>query len=340
MAGEDEQQRSRGISLKAMQRAISGPDKKYADQAYSKWPGDHPYSYTIGDVEYREVPDLKTGKPRKLMFALTEWPKPKVSAFKIDEPQSKVPSEQKEEKSENKDKKKDKKKKKKEPKPIRKVFVSFKVKRVSDVDNVAEEFRAKFHIYFNWLPTYKEYMSFIQEKEEGDIYKWEPRWYPHLEFMNQIEPIDPYPRWEAYPDEGRFRMQQLKGFFENLCDDPKIYDPDDHSTAYSKRRSIGTFDWKDAVFIRAKYDVEMVLSEELELQSFPFDCQDLSIIMRENTRDVNISFLPEMRKTQFGSVDPRYSVIDEWDLESARIEFGASNAVKYCVHMVRFCAYN
>merc|ERR1712228_114591 len=47
---------------------------------------------------------------------------------------------------------------------------------------------------------------------------------------------------------------------------------------------------------------------------------------RENTRDVNISFLPEMRKTNFGSVDPRYSVIDEWDLESARIEFGASNA--------------
>jgi len=154
----------------------------------------------------------------------------------------------------------------------------------------------------------------------------EPRWYPHIEFMNQIDPIDPYPRWEAYPDEGKFRMQKLKKFFENLCDDPNIYDPHDRKTPYSERKTIGTFDWEDAIFIRAKYDVEMVLSEELELQSFPFDCQDLSIIMRENTRDVHISFLPEMRKKEFGSVDPRYSVIDEWDLESARIEFGATNA--------------
>ena len=62
------------------------------------------------------------------------------------------------EKKDKNDKDKDKgkkKKKKKEPKPVRKIFVSFKVKRVSDIDNVKEEFRIKFHLYFNWLPTYK-----------------------------------------------------------------------------------------------------------------------------------------------------------------------------------------
>lgn len=86
------------------------------------------------------------------------------------------------------------------------------------------------------------------------------------------------------------------------------------------------FDPKRAYFIRAKWDVEMELSEELELHSFPFDCQDLSIIMRENSQDASIIFLPEMRKAGFGSVDPRYSVIEEWDMEACRIEFGSTNA--------------
>merc|ERR1712083_818989 len=40
---------------------------------------------------------------------------------------------------------------------------------------------------------------------------------------------------------------------------------------------------------------------------------------------MRIVFLPEMRKVHFGSINPRYSVIGEWDMESARIEFGSTN---------------
>lgn len=129
--------------------------------------------------------------------------------------------------------------------------------------------------------------------------------------MNQIDVIAPFPKWEEYPEEGRFRMQKFRKFFQGgkWCDDNK-----------------SPFDPNDAYFIRAKYDVEMVLSEELELQAFPFDCQDLSVIIREGTQDVKCVFLPELRKPKFGSVDPRYSVIDEWDMEAARIEFGTTNA--------------
>jgi len=314
---DDDKDKEPGF-LKRISRAISGGEKP---AQYDKWPGDHPYAYTIGDVEVREAPDLKTGKMEQLIFSMTEWPKP---SLKLPEINLNGKTEKKED---GKDKKKDK-KKKKEPLPVRKVFASFKVKRVSDIDNVEEQFRIKFHIYFNWLPTYKEYMSYIEtrESEELEIYDWEPRWYPHLEFMNQIEPVEPYPRWEEYPDEGRFRLQKLRGFFDLICDDGRIYHPDDRNVPLLDRNPIDEFSADRAYFIRAKFDVEMLLSEELELQSFPFDCQDLSVVMRENTRDINISFLPEMRKKGFGSIDPRYSVIDEWDLESARIEFGATNA--------------
>ncbi|ETO37040.1 hypothetical protein RFI_00022 [Reticulomyxa filosa] len=55
-------------------------------------------------------------------------------------------------------------------------------------------------------------------------------------------------------------------------------------------------------------------------------CQDLGVVMRENSTDVKVTFIPELRRKHFGSVDPRYSVIDEWDMEAARIELGQTNA--------------
>ena len=324
---------SEGGIMSRLSRAVSREPK----EEYSKWPADHPYAYTIGDVEIKEARDFKTGKTVPLMFGMTEWPK---SSLKAHQKEVYKPDDdtKEEKKGETKDKKKkDKNKKKKEAKPVRKIFVSFKVKRVSDISNVNEEFRIKFHMYFNWLPTYREYISYLKHRDDDDkeIYDWKPNWFPHLEFMNQIEPIDPFPRWEVYPDEGPFRIQKLKGFFEKLCDDINIYHPDDRNIDFRDRNPIESFDSNMCYFIRAKYDVEMLLSEELELHSFPFDCQDLSIIMRENTKDISISFLPEMRKVHFGSIDPRYSVIDEWDLESARIEFGATNAV--CFSYVICC---
>ncbi|ETO30624.1 hypothetical protein RFI_06495 [Reticulomyxa filosa] len=130
---------------------------------------------------------------------------------------------------------------------------------------------------------------------------------------------------------GKFRLSKFKDFGKLLCDDDSP-----------------AFDPTKAYFIRGKFDVEMLLAEELELHAFPFDvsycsektkkkkrgkrkniyiyCQDLGVVMRESSTDVKITFLPELRRKHFGSVDPRYSVIDEWDMEAARIELGQTNA--------------
>jgi len=106
---------------------------------------------------------------------------------------------------------------------------------------------------------------------------------------------------------GYFRIQQFKDFGQNKGDKP----------------AENEFDCMKAKFIRAKLECEMTFAEELELQSFPFDCQDLSCIIHERTTGgVRCIFLPELRKKNFGSIDPRYSVIDEWDLETAVLEFG------------------
>eukprot|EP01084_Bolivina_argentea_P293166 504175_1 len=174
----------------------------------------------------------------------------------------------------------------------------------------------RFHMYFNWLPTEADYKSYYKASQEKKIQndptilmEWEPRWYPHLEFQNMIE--EHTKDWEEYPEEGCFRIQQFKDFGMKKGSEPLD----------------GEWDCTKAKFLRAKLECEMTFAEELELQSFPFDCQDLSCIIHERTTGgVKCIFLPELRKPNFASIDPRYSVIDEWDMESARIEFGSTNA--------------
>ena len=78
----------------------------------------------------------------------------------------------------------------------------------------------------------------------------------------------------------------------------------------------------DSVQKKAAVPLPGPSSSHLRIE-FPFDCQDLSCIIEERTTTgTKCIFLPELRKPKFGSIDPRYSVIDEWDLETAVLEFG------------------
>merc|ERR1712228_568387 len=260
------------------------------------------YNITLGDLEFREITHYDN-KKEELWFPMEEYPD--------DYNQDASADKKYDDKKKDDKKKKDKKKKKKET-PPRKVFVALKVKRVSAVDNIAETFRMRFHIYFNWLPTEADYKSYYEAQKESKkqnnpelLLKWEPRWYPHLEFQNMIE--EHTREWEFYPEEGNFRIQNFKDFGQDKGEDIDA----------------GKFDCTKAKFLRAKLECEMTFAEELELQSFPFDCQDLSCIIHERTTGgVRCVFLPELRKKNFGSIDPRYSVIDELDLETAVLEFG------------------
>jgi len=152
----------------------------------------------------------------------------------------------------------------------------------------------------------------LKSGKTDELEKWQPSWYPHIEFQNCVE--ERRCEWEEYPEEGKFRIQKWKDFG---IDAKKEKVPENQ------------FDPSKARFIRAKLECELTLAEELELQSFPFDCQDLSCTIHERTtNNVNCVFLPELRKEAFASIDPRYSVIDEWDLETAIIEFGSSEPGK------------
>ena len=73
----------------------------------------------------------------------------------------------------------------------RKIYFSMKINRFSDIDTVRESFRARFHLYLNWIITKKEYETYLQYKEEQKKKKikskWEPKFKPRIEFINNVE---------------------------------------------------------------------------------------------------------------------------------------------------------
>eukprot|EP01084_Bolivina_argentea_P151898 265067_1 len=66
----------------------------------------------------------------------------------------------------------------------RRIYCMIKIKRISDVDNAEQTFRCKFHIYFDWLLSQKEYESYVQTKPGTN---WIPSFVPNYDFTNIVE---------------------------------------------------------------------------------------------------------------------------------------------------------
>ena len=143
---------------------------------------------------------------------------------------------------------------------LRKVFISLKVKRVSAIDNIKETFRMRFHLYLNWIMTEEEYRKYLNESV-GDYY-YEPIWKPDLEFMNAVETHKK--EFSKYPEFGIYKIESFNDFG---IDKHEVVEEDEFDPTLCK-------------FIRCKLECDITFAEELELQSFPFDVQDLSVIIK------------------------------------------------------------
>jgi len=74
--------------------------------------------------------------------------------------------------------------------------------------------------------------------------------------------------------------------------------------------------------IRVQYEVDAVFSKYFELASFPFDCQDFTMLFKlaENTFE-EADLLPFPRVGEFFTLDRQVSVITEWKMENLIAEF-------------------
>jgi len=82
------------------------------------------------------------------------------------------------------------------------------------------------------------------------------------------------------------------------------------------------FDPRDGYWIRVQIEADVVFSEELELENFPFDCQDftMSFELSQLPND-EADLLPLCRAGSFLTLDRQFSVATEWHLKRIVSEF-------------------
>jgi len=148
----------------------------------------------------------------------------------------------------------------------------------------------------------KEYEHY-KNLEKKEYKTWKPAFKPDFEFTNQVEVHKDTPE-QHYPY-GEYSYRK----FDN-------YDP-----------IIGC-DCKKSHFCRIKYLYDVTFSEEMDLRSFPMDCQKFRIILRQSG-SIPFRFMPEPivqteKAAAFTRMDTKYSILDEWDLHSTAVKFGDS----------------
>lgn len=149
----------------------------------------------------------------------------------------------------------------------RKVFINYKINRISEIDNVNEQYRLKFDIDFMFIPTLSEYLSYLIYSINNNhcMDHWHPiSFCPSIKFDNQI---DIYQKdWKFTKDIGVFTIKQFAGKYKSYHKNNKT------------NKSNNKFDIKYTKFIHCAMTCDIAFAEELELQSFPFDCQVLHCI--------------------------------------------------------------
>ncbi|ETO26803.1 hypothetical protein RFI_10331, partial [Reticulomyxa filosa] len=169
-------------------------------------------------------------------------------------------------------------------KNMRKVFIDMKIKRLSDIDTTEEHFRVKFHYYLTWLATWTDYQDWKKFNHESDGVRqsntkkkyqkegksWIPSWTPFVEYVNAI---DVYHQNQIsflfffYIYKNDYTYREMKNGNISLPYTNKDGDP------YSwevKEEEIG-FDPTKGYWIRVQFEADVLFSEELELENFPFD---------------------------------------------------------------------
>ena len=209
------------------------------------------------------------------------------------------------------------------------VFISIHINRISEIDNVKENFRCNFWISFSWLPTFYEYKEFHLSKKNDDLMDYRPHWVPIISFPESLR------TWKMNFSDikksfGKFTISNL--FSENSENnmDELGYDPN------------------KCEFIRCKLECDIIFSSPFFLFNFPVDCQDLAITVFETSGIIFIilyyifhilymwlyirvsiyiligicEFIPETRKKHFASATTISSIMEEWSFHNMIAEIG------------------
>jgi len=153
------------------------------------------------------------------------------------------------------------------------------------------------------MGSVEEYNAF-----ECDAESYSPEWIPKIEWTNAAEVHEHF-------QGSNFTIKSKKSV--GFSDEWRI-----------NKKYLG-FDAYKGQWNRVRYEADVTFAEELELESFPFDCQDLSLYMKVEKDNIDCcDILPFPREGDFCLLDPQFSVLSEWYLENLVTEFGYTDPLK------------
>eukprot|EP01084_Bolivina_argentea_P181842 314014_1 len=191
---------------------------------------------------------------------------------------------------------------KKDKRPI---FIGVKVNDVFGVDDEEETFYIFFQMYLNWVPTKEEFeecKAFEKKQKElkkqrklnfepepDEVHTWIPDIKPNFEIRNarDVEII-----------QEKFKLKTFK------------------DVAVMSKDMTADKIW----FIRTKIIFKLQINEEYEMQNYPFDCQDLTTILVDNSK--SFVFYPEFRERNFCVVTRKCIEIGEFSMKAAFLDVG------------------
>eukprot|EP01083_Nonionella_stella_P012476 35403_1 len=194
------------------------------------------------------------------------------------------------------------------------VFVAANVKRIYNINTDDETFNCDMVLSLTWLATKFDIKSFhswanaaIQPNGDDAGNLWTPSWIPELVFPNSVQ-----------------QDMHYLGFEISLGNGPLLQ----YGGGWNPDIDLG-FKPNNAYWIRGTLQASLMLSEELELEGFPFDCQDFRIFIRGKTGHKVCDILPfPSAATPTLSFDTGESVFGQFNLDATYVGFDLTHPIE------------
>lgn len=191
------------------------------------------------------------------------------------------------------------------PGETRDVFVSVFIDRISNIDTKLHQLTVSFTLYMKWKPSKQEFKEYSDSVSGKAATPFSPTWFPRFYVENACSVLShgPHPRERT----GGWHVIKNKGL-----------------DVFGHRVSLPTE--MPCLFARCEH-MSVVLSANYDLDNFPFDVQDIPLVVMSGLPRGEVRMCPNEWNPEVGCVEILTSLSpleNSWQLHAPVVEFGAA----------------